>query len=107
MSVTSVEELDIQLRASGFCVLESVIPAARCAEIRDSLIETVEREHVHYETGRRAAEKRVGFTPSVVNHNQSFAEYLADERLLELVRRVLGAHIRISFTSATINHPGN
>jgi len=107
MSNSAVEPLVCELEQNGFCVLESVIPEGRCREIRDSLVETVDREHQHYETGRRAAGQGVGFTPSVINHNQTFADHLADARLLELVRRVLGAHVRISFTSATINHPGN
>ena len=107
MCGTSPEELEVELRETGFCVLESVIPPARCREIRDSLTQTVRREHVHYETGRRAAQQGVGFTPSVINHDQTFAEHLADERVLELVGRLLGPHPRISFTSATINRPGN
>ena len=28
------------------------------------------------------ADRKVGFTPSVINHDQSFSEYLADERVL-------------------------
>lgn len=107
MSKTSIDGLAFQLNASGFCVLESVIPTNHCTELRNCLIATVNRESAQYETGQAAAARKVGFTPSIINHDQSFAEYLADERLLQLVGRMLGDHVRISFTSAIINHPGN
>jgi ectoine hydroxylase-related dioxygenase (phytanoyl-CoA dioxygenase family) len=106
LKTASVEQLG-QIHISGFCVLENVVPADRCEEIRDSVMETVGREHANYETGRTAVENKVGFTPSIINYNQSFAEYLADERLLALVGCLLGEHVRISFTSAIINQPGN
>ena len=102
-----LDQLAFQLHVSGFCVVENVIPADHCAQIRGSVIETVSREYANYATGQSAAENKVGFTPSIINHNQSFAEYLADERLLTLVRRLLGEHVRISFSSAIINQPGN
>ena len=107
MNPTSLGELAFQLHVSGFCVLDNVIPADRRDDIRDSVIETVIGQHSNYETGRSAAERKVGFTPSIINYNQSFAEHLSDERLLTLVRRLLGKHLRISFTSAIINQPGN
>ena len=107
MSTASLDQIVSQVQISGFCVLENVIPAERCAEIRASVMETVRSEFANYANGRKAAEKRIGFTPSVINHNQSFAEYLADERLLALVGSLLGEHVRISFTSAIINQPGN
>ena len=104
---TDLDQLAFQLHVSGFCVLKDVIPGDRCAQIRDSVKETVCREYANYAIGQSAAENKVGFTPSIINHDQSFAEYLADERLLALVHRLLGEHVRISFTSAIINQPGN
>ena len=87
----------------GCCILENVIPAVQCAEIRASIVDTVGRQRANYP----AAPANVGFTSSIINHDQSFAEYLADDRLLKLVGRLLGEHARISFTSAIINEPGN
>ena len=104
---TDLDQLAAQLHVSGFCVVKDVIPADRCAQIRDSVVDTVRREYANYATGQSAADNKVGFTPSIINHNQSFAEYLADQRLLALVSRLLGDHVRISFTSAIINRPGN
>ena len=99
--------LDTQLQLSGFCVLNNVIPADHCAAIRDRIAAVVSGAAADHEIGRTAIESGVGFTPSIINHDQSFAEYLADERLLALLGRVLGEHVRISFTSAIINHPDN
>lgn len=103
MSDVSDEQLLLQLQISGFCVLEGVIPEGRCAGIRDSVSAAVQRARSDYPN----APTRVGFTPSIINHDQSFAEHLADERLMALAGRVLGPHVRISFTSAIINEPGN
>lgn len=107
MSSMSLEQQAFQMDVNGFCILEKVIPTAPCYEIRNRIIEAVEREHLNYETGRMASRNRVGFTPSIINHDQSFAAYLADSRVLAIVGRLLGENIRISFTSAIINYPGN
>ncbi len=107
MDADTIEELHFQVQVSGFCVLQDVIPADRCREICDSVVDTVKRESANSATGQSAAQQRVGFTPSIINHDQSFAEFLADARLLALVGRLLGDHVRISFTSAIINQPRN
>ena len=98
-------EIASHLRAmevTGFCVVDHVIPEDRCQSIRQSLMEAVIRER-----GKYPSPKNVAFVPTVINHDQSFAEYLADERLLQIVRGTLGNHPRISFTSAIVNEPGN
>ncbi len=92
-----------QIKTDGFCILDSVIPADHCAEVRERVVAAVGRQRKHYPD----APANVGFTPSIINHDQSFAEYLADEMLLGLAGRLLGEHTRISFTSAIINEPGN
>jgi ectoine hydroxylase-related dioxygenase (phytanoyl-CoA dioxygenase family) len=99
----SLDQLLLEMRTNGFCILVGIIPEQRCGEIRERLQEAVARERSNYPN----APKNVGFTPSVVNQDQSFVEYLADERLLSLVGNLLGEHVRISFTSAIINEPGN
>ena len=90
------------MRLQGFCVLDQIVPADRCAALRKRITSVVQRE-----TDKYTSPTHVGFLPSVVNHDPSFAEYLADARLLELVRALLGHGVRISFTSAIINEPGN
>ena len=103
MHDSQLDRLLSQMQISGCCILENVIPLDRCAAIRESVRETVCRQRQNYSN----APENVGFTPSIINHDQSFAEYLADETLLTLIGRLLGPHIRISFTSAIINEPRN
>ena len=64
----------LQLQINGFCVIEDVIPADRCAQVRDSVLATVERVGLN-----SPAPEGVGFVSSVINHDQSFAPYLADD----------------------------
>lgn len=92
-----------QLRESGYCIVADVVPAGRCAHIRRQLLEVVARERQAY----GGAPRNVGFVPSVINHDQSFAEFLSDDRLLAVIRQLLGPQLRISFTSVIINEPGN
>jgi ectoine hydroxylase-related dioxygenase (phytanoyl-CoA dioxygenase family) len=90
------------IQTNGFCIIEDVIPASQCKDVRDSVLATVEQDRGNYNP-----ETAVGFLPGVINHNQSFAPYLADQRLLGMADRLLGHGVRISFTSAIVNQPGN
>ena len=92
----------LQMRLQGFCVLDQIVPQDRCAELRKRIKTVVRSESDNY-----ASPDCVGFVPGVINHDLSFAEYLAEPRLLELARALLGHGLRISFTSAIINEPGN
>lgn len=92
-----------RIKTDGYCVVEEVIPVSRCRSIRERVGEAVGQQRQNYSN----APANVGFTPSIINHDQSFAEYLADEALLAIAGRLLGEHLRISFTSAIINEPGN
>ena len=92
-----------QLQTSGFCIVPDIVPGQNCEVIRESISCTVRRERENF----RNAPAHVGFIPSVINYDQSFAEYLAHDLLLVLIRNVLGPHLRVSFTSAIINEPGN
>jgi ectoine hydroxylase-related dioxygenase (phytanoyl-CoA dioxygenase family) len=49
----------------------------------------------------------MNFLAGVINHEQAFAPFLADERLMAIAGSLLGDHVRISFTSAIINPPGS
>ena len=91
-----------ELASRGFCQVPGVIPATVCVEIAQRLQDVVSREG----SGSSAPES-IGFVPGVINHDQSFADYLAEPRLLKLCTALLGHDIRISFTSVIINQPGN
>lgn len=100
---TELEQRLWELEVSGFCILRDVIPPDRCAAVRENVRGAVARRRQDYP----GAPTNVGFLPGLINHDQSFAEYLADDTLLALAGRLLGEHVRISFTSAIINEPGN
>jgi ectoine hydroxylase-related dioxygenase (phytanoyl-CoA dioxygenase family) len=89
------------IQESGFCVLPGVIPTDRCGELRKRITQAVAAK------GWYAAPGGMNFLAGVINHDQSFASYLADHRLLEIITALLGDHVRISFTSAIINPPGS
>ena len=97
-----LEPLLLAMHTHGFCLIDQVIPESRCTQIRDCIVATVEQQRNQY-----PAPDHVGFVPGVINHDQSFAQYLADTQLLGLAEVLLGDHVRISFTSAIINEPGN
>jgi hypothetical protein len=71
-----MDRLLMQMKMSGWCVVEKVIPPDKIEQIRASVIKTTD-------THRRAGPFGVGFVPGVINYDQSFAPYLADERLTE------------------------
>jgi hypothetical protein len=96
-----LDESLAQINGSGSCVLPGVIPAGRCAELGERVTQAVAAR------GRLAAPGGMNFLAGVINHEQSFAPYLADGRVLGLVTALLGGHVRISFTSAIINPPGS
>jgi hypothetical protein len=89
------------IRNQGFCILENVIPSERVAEIRTSVLASVAGYR------RDSAADHIGFVPGLISVNQSYAEYLANERLLSIVDSLLGHDVRISFTSAIVNEHGN
>ena len=98
----SVDDLLVQMHRQGYSVLPQIIPADRCREVRLRIQDVVGRE-----SPRHSSPSRVGFVPSVINHDHLFADYLADTRLQELCQALLGHNLRISFTSAIVNEPGN
>jgi len=98
-----IESALLEMQLNGFCVIPDIIPEEQCSTIRQSILAAVEIESVNYPT----APKNVGFVPSIINHDQSFAPYLTEPRLMQLAEALLGEHLRISYTSAIINQPGN
>ena len=95
------EQLLLQLEMNGWCVLEGVVPADQVEAVRDSVAATVAANR------NLGAPPGIGHLSAIINYDQSFAPYLADARLMSLVHHLLGANARISFTTGTINYPGN
>lgn len=96
-----IQEYEHNLRIDGFCIIDQVVPSDACERIRDQLIEVIQRHRIE-----QHAPKHVSFVPGLINYDQSFAPYAADRRVLTLAEKLLGSHVRISFTSAIVNEPG-
>lgn len=92
----------VQMRVNGWCVLEGVVPKDRVGAVRKSVLESVKR-HGNPE----ALQKGIGHVSGFIAYDQALAPYLADSRLMGIAGALLGHHVRISMTSATINMPGN
>ena len=99
----NMDQFLLSLKTSGFCIIEDVIPPDNLASVISSIKASVAKESANYATGL----KGISFIPSLIVHDQSFAPYLADERILKLAEILFGDHVRISFTSAIVNQPGN
>ena len=89
------------MKINGWCLLEGIIPADKVDAVRNSVEAAVSAHQ------SATAPDGIGHVPGLVRFEQSFAPYLAHPRLLGLVEALLGEHVRISFTTAQINFPGN
>ena len=95
------EHID-RIRRDGWSVVPGVVPTDKLGEIRDQVHRSTD-EH-----GRAdAAERGIGHVPGFIRYDQSLAAYLSDPELMDLLEALLGPHLKVSFTTATINHPGN
>ncbi len=99
------------IERDGFCVLDQVIPTDSLAMVCDELLAAVKRNRQDSEAEKAKTQSRghrIG-TPGVVsmkqmiNEVQSFAPYLADRRLLDLIESFFGAWARISCTDCVVN----
>ncbi|MBN79055.1 MAG: hypothetical protein CMJ70_02855 [Planctomycetaceae bacterium] len=90
-----------QLDRDGFCILPDVIPRKNITAIREEVLAVVAAHRTE------SAPQQVGFVPGLINHTRCFAPYLLESQLAVLLTASLGAHLRISFTSAIVNEPGN
>ena len=82
-----------RIERDGFCVIEQVIPEVVVGDICAELAAVVERNRQHSDAklaeirrrGHRIGTPGVAQFKQVINQVQSFAPYLADRRLLEVV----------------------
>lgn len=97
----TINEMLLHLKIDGWYVIEDVIPQEKVDEVRQSVEETT------YAKGSQVGVGGVASRKGLLAFNQSFAPYLADKRILGIAETLFGPHVRISFTSAHINLPGN
>ena len=87
-----------QLREEGWCVLENVIPT----DVVDSIREEVETSSEDY---NQFSKDNGRWERNVISFMPYFAEHLANERLLAVIRELLGPQVRISQTEYKIRPP--
>jgi ectoine hydroxylase-related dioxygenase (phytanoyl-CoA dioxygenase family) len=90
-----------RMEVNGWCVLEDIIPDGAVEAVRDSILSTIE---THSNPDPR---RSLGKISGLINHDQSFAPYLAAPPLLDLCKALLGEHVRVSFTTCMTTFPGN
>ena len=91
----------LHLKIDGWCVIKGVIPENEVGAVRESVEESTVVHRAPNAPGG------IGHVPGFIRYDQSIAPYLADRRILGLAEALLGEHVRVSFTTATINYPGN
>lgn len=97
----SLDQALQHLKIDGWYVMEGVIPENEVDTVRES----VEQSTIVHRNPN--APDGIGHVPGFIRYDQSIAPFLADPRMLALVEALLGPHVRISFTTGTINYPGN
>ena len=111
----STEEKLHQLKMNGYCVLEGIIPDDEIDEVRESVVAAQAAHHEKAEAelaktrsrGHRVGVQGVANLRGVINETQTFAPYLADERIMAITDTLFGSYVRISCTDCVINYPGN
>ena len=95
----TVEKALHHIAVDGFYVMRDVVPREEAERIRKSVFTTA--------TGAKPRSDGVEFKGGIISENQSFAEHIAHPRVLGVAEALFGEHVRVSFTSAIINMPGN
>lgn len=113
--MVTTQDILTHLQIEGYCVIEAVIPPAKIGRVREGVYACLQTDFEAAEkkaAAIRAGGHRIGGAgvqalPGIINHDQSFAPYLAEERIIGAVGSLFGPYHRISNTSAMANHPGN
>ena len=97
----TLEEQLLHLKLDGWCVVEEVIPGDEVAGVRERVAAATLRHQ------RPDAPANIGHRSGLINYDQSFAPYLVRPGFIGLIRAALGTNVRVSYTTAMINYPGN
>ena len=95
-------EMQRRIAEDGWCVIDAVIPPEAVAQVRDSILATVCRPPscpILAASSTRCRDWSTSINP--------FVPYLAEPRLLGLCKALLGEHLRVSYTTCMVTHPGN
>ncbi len=99
MPQVTLEETIRRIRYEGWCLVDEVIPPDQVASVRDRVLATAAARPQCYEGER-------GCLRGIIAYDQSFAPYVADQRLVGAAQAILGGGIRISLTTGIILAPG-
>lgn len=91
------------IATDGFYVMEDVIQRDEADHLRKEVLDTV----VGINDGPAPEREAVDFQAGLITQNQSFAGHLAHPEILRVCESLFGDHVRVSYTSAIINNPGN
>ena len=99
--------LKSHIERDGFCIVDGVIPASEVGAIAAEMVAAIERNRPDSEVERAKTQSRghrigtpgVANLKQVINEVQSFAPYLADRRVLDLIESFFGEWARISCTA--------
>lgn len=108
----TIEKALYHIGVDGFYVMHDVVTEEEAERIRQSVWETAagRKSGAASESvapSRRSLPSSVDFQAGLISKDQSFAEHLANPKILGVAEALFGEHVRVSFTSAIINNPGN
>ena len=96
-----VDDILLRLELDGWCVVPGIIPPNKVGDVRESVQNTAGG------VGGYSRTKGVSASKGLLASDQSFGRYLADPLITGTAEAMFGPHVRISFTTAIINNPGN
>ena len=110
-----VDEILGHLDEEGYCIIEEVIPPDKVGGIRDSVFATHKTQAEEADAnaaklrgqGHRIGATGVRVVVGFLNFDQSFAPYLADERIVGTAEKLFGPFVRITNVNALLNYPKN
>ena len=110
-----ISPIERQIRMNGFAVIDNVIPDDTVAGIREGVVRLQKENDAEFRAkqeatrarGHRIGAEGVGVLKQAINYTQTFAPYLADDRIIKTAEVFFGPYVRVSCTDAVINHPGN
>lgn len=115
-ATTDLATLQAEFREHGFCILKDAINSAEVVRLRACALATAEKSsgwHVPLFPESAANSSTVGkhmwHVGGVLRHDQSFAPYIANEPLLQVLERVFDtprSELLVTFTTLQVNRGG-
>ncbi|MAG34850.1 MAG: hypothetical protein CL878_01150 [Dehalococcoidia bacterium] len=115
----TVERIIEHLKLDGYCIIPEVIPYDEVGAIHDSLAETALEQGRRHGLDVKIAQQPpplpiagdpktygYGSTYGLLGLNQSFAPYLADDRIVDTLKAFWGPYVRITWIKGEFTTPG-